>query len=175
MSTAIEIEGISPDKTLETCARLIIVAYFREMMSYKAGASEGADIEFVHNMRVASRRLRAAMDNFVTCFEEEPFKKHYKQVRTITRTMGAVRDLDVLIARFENYNRERNALSAAKENTARENTTRENTKGQRDIQGLIQHLQYEREIARKPMLKLFDELDNSDFETQFLTFFKASD
>lgn len=160
MSTAIEIKGISPDKTLETCARLIIVGYFREMMSHKAGASEGVDIEFVHNMRVASRRLRAAMDNFVPCFEEEPFKKHYKQVRTITRTMGAVRDLDVLIARFE---RERKALSAA----------RENTEGQRDIQGLIQHLQYERKIARKPMLKLFAELDNSDFETRFLTFFKA--
>lgn len=165
MSTAIEIKGISPDKTLETCARLIIVAYFREMMSYKAGASEGADIKFVHNMRVASRRLREAMDNFVTCFEEEPFKKHYKQVRTITRTMGAVRDLDVLIARFDSYNRELNALSAA----------RENTEGQRDIRGLIQHLQYERENARKPMLKLFAELDNSDFETRFLTFFKASD
>lgn len=157
MSTAIEIKGISPDKTLETCARLIIVAYFREMMSHKVGASEGVDIEFVHNMRVASRRLRAAMDNFVTCFEVEPFKKHYKQVRTITRTMGAVRDLDVLITHFK---RKFNTLSAAE---------------QRDIQGLIQHLQYERENARKPMLTLFDELDNSDFETQFLTFFKASD
>ncbi|MXV78887.1 CHAD domain-containing protein [Candidatus Poribacteria bacterium] len=165
MSTAIEIKGISPDKTLETCARLIIVGYFQEMMSHKAGAIEGIDIEFVHNMRVASRRLREAMDNFVTCFEEEPFKKHYKQVRTITRTMGAVRDLDVLIARFDSYNRELNVLSAA----------RENTEGHKDIRGLIQHLQYERENARKPMLKLFAELDNSDFETRFLTFFKASD
>lgn len=162
MSTAIEINGISPDKTLETCARLIIVGYFREMMSHKAGASEGVDIKFVHNMRVASRRLRAAMDNFVDCFEMKPFKRHYKQVRTITRTMGAVRDLDVLIARFA---KERNALSAASENT----------EGQRDIQGLIQHLQYEREKARKPMLTLFDELDNNDFETRFLTFFKISE
>lgn len=170
MSTAIEIKGIASDKTLETCARLIIVGYFQEMMSHKAGASKGVDIKFVHNMRVASRRLRAAMDNFAECFEEKPFKKHYKQVRTITRTMGAVRDLDVLIARFSDYNRELNALSAARENTARKNTKR-----QSDIQGLIQHLQYEREIARKPMLELFAELDNNDFTTQFLTFFKASE
>ena len=162
MSTAIEIKGVTSDKTLDVCARLIIVGYFREMMSHKAGASEGVDIKFVHNMRVASRRLRAAMDNFVDCFEAEPFKRYYRQVRTITRTMGKVRDLDVLIARFE---RERNALSAA----------RENTEGQRNIQGLIQHLQYERENARKPMLTLFAELDNSDFETQFLAFFKTSE
>lgn len=162
MSTAIEIKGVSPDKTLEICARLIIVGYFREMMSHKDGASEGVDIKFVHNMRVASRRLRAAMDNFVDCFEAKPFKRHYRQVRTITRTMGAVRDLDVLIARFE---RERNALS----------TAREYAEEQSSIQGLIQHLQYEREKARKPMLALFAELDNSDFETQFLTFFKTSE
>ncbi len=157
MSTAIEIKGVASDKTLEACARLIIVGYFREMMSHKAGASEGVDIKFVHNMRVTSRRLRAAMDNFADCFEKEPFRKHYKQVRTITRTMGAVRDLDVLIARFE---KELNTLSA---------------KEQRDIQGLIQHLRRERENVRKPMLTLFAELDNSDFETRFLTFFKISE
>lgn len=157
MSTAIEIEGIASDKTLENCARLIIVGYFHEMMSHKLGAIEGVDIEFVHDMRVASRRLRAAMDNFADCFEKEPFKIHYKQVRTITRTMGEVRDLDVLIARFE---KELNTLSAEE---------------QRDIQGLIQHLQRERENVRKPMLTLFAELDNIDFETQFLAFFKTSE
>ncbi len=155
MATAIEINGIAPDKTLETCARQIIVAYFREMMSHKAGAIDGTDIKFVHDMRVASRRLRAAMDNFAACFQKEPFKQHYKQIRTITRTMGAVRDLDVLIARFQ---RELQTLSGA---------------GQGDIQGLIEHLQQERAEARKPMLNLFSELDESDFKTQFLTFFET--
>ena len=157
MATAIEIKGIAPDKTLETCARQIIVSYFHEMMSHKAGAIDGADIKFVHDMRVASRRLRAAMDNFADCFEKEPFKKHYKQIRTTTRIMGAVRDLDVLIARFQN---ELQTLSEVE---------------QGDIQGLIEHLQQEREKSRKPMLTLFAELDKSNFETQFLTFFEANE
>lgn len=157
MSTAIEIKGIAPDKTLEVCARQIIVGYFHEMMSHKAGAIDGKDIKFVHDMRVASRRLRAAMDNFADCFQKEPFKKHYKQIRTITRTMGAVRDLDVLIARFQ---RELQILS-------------EIEKG--DIEGLIVHLQQERKEARKPMLTLFAELDESDFKIQFLTFFEANE
>ena len=155
MAIAIEIKGIAPDKTLEICARQIIVSYFHEMMSHKAGAIEGVDIEFVHDMRVASRRLRAAMDNFAACFEKEPFKKHYKQIRTITRTMGAVRDLDVLITRFQ---RELQTLPAVE---------------QGDIQGLVEHLQQERKKARKPMLNLFTELDASDFEIQFLAFFEA--
>ncbi len=157
MSTAIEIKDISPEKTLETCARQIIVAYFREMMSHKTGAIDGTDIKFVHDMRVASRRLRAAMDNFADCFQKEPFKKHYKQVRTITRTMGAVRDLDVLIARFQN---ELQTLSGAEQD---------------DIQRLIAQLQHEREEARKPMLNLFTELDASDIGTQFLTFFEVNE
>ncbi len=157
MSTAIKIKGIAPDITLEVCARQIIVGYFREMMSHKAGAIDGTDIKFVHDMRVASRRLRTTMDNFADCFQKEPFKKHYKQVRTITRTMGAVRDLDVLIARFQ---RELQTLSGAEQD---------------DIQRLIEQLQHEREDARKPMLNLFTELDKSDFGTQFLTFFEVNE
>lgn len=157
MSTAIKIKGITPDKTLEVCARQIIVSYFREMMSHKAGAIDGTDIKFVHDMRVASRRLRAAMDNFSDCFQKESFKKHYKQVRTITRTMGAVRDLDVLIARFQ---RELQTLSGVE---------------QGDVQGLIEELQHEREEARKPMLNLFSELDEGNFGTQFLTFFEVNE
>ena len=148
-----KIEGISPDETLESCVRQIIVRYFRQMMSYKEGAKDGTDIEFVHDMRVASRRLRAAMDNFADCFRERPFKKHYKKIKAITRTMGAVRDLDVLIARFQ---REVNTLSELE---------------QVDIRGLIERLQHEREVARKPMLTLFAELEESDFEKEFMEFF----
>ena len=153
MSTVLEIEKISPDNTLEACARQVIVSYFREMMSYKEGAEDGTDIEFVHEMRVTSRRLRAAMGNFADCFPEKPFKKYYKKIKAITRTMGAVRDLDVLIARFQ---RELVTLTEAE---------------QADIRGLIEHLQQEREDARKPMLMLFAELEATGFETEFLGFF----
>ena len=153
MTTALEIENISPDSTLEICARQVIVSYFQKMMSYKEGAKEGADIEFVHDMRVTSRRLRAAMDNFADCFPREPFKKHYKTIKAITRTMGAVRDLDVLIVRFEN---ELVNLTEVE---------------QADIRGLIGHLQWKRKEAREPMLMLFEELEDTGFETEFLEFF----
>ena len=148
-----KIEDISPDETLEVCARQIIVNYFHQMMSYREGAKDGSDIEFVHEMRVTSRRLRAAMDNFADCFPEKTFKKHYKKIKLITQTMGAVRDLDVLIARFE---KELGTLPEAE---------------QADIRKLIEHLQQERENARKPMLTLFAELEETGFEKQFLTFF----
>ena len=154
MVTVPKIERISPDETLEVCARQIIVNYFHQMMSYKEGAKDGTDIEFVHDMRVTSRRLRAAMDNFADCFPEKSFKKHYKKIKLITQTMGAVRDLDVLIARFE---KELGTLPESE---------------QRDLRKLIEHLQQEREEARKPMLTLFAKLEETGFERKFLTFFQ---
>ena len=153
MATESGIKGISPDETLEVCARQIIVNYFRQMMSYKEGAREGSDIEFVHEMRVTSRRLRAAMDNFIDCFPEKAFNKHYKKIKSITRTLGAVRDLDVLIARFEK------ALGTLSETE------------QMDIRSLIENLQHEREEARKPMLTLFAKLEETGFEAKFLKYF----
>jgi CHAD domain-containing protein len=153
MATQPKIKKVSPDETLETCARQIIVGYFCEMMSYKEGVKDGTDIEFVHEMRVTSRRLRAAMDNFADCFPEKAFKKHYKKVKAITRTMGTVRDLDVLIARFQ---RELGTLSEVE---------------QADIRGLIEHLQRQREEARKPMLTLFTKLEETGFEKKVLKFF----
>ncbi len=153
MGTEPKIKQISPDETLETCARQIIMGYFCQMMSYKEGAKDGTNIEFVHEMRVTSRRLRAAMDNFADCFPEKAFRKYYKRVKAITRTMGSVRDLDVLITRFQ---RELDTLSEVE---------------QMDIRGLIEHLQCQREEARKPMLMLFAKLEEINFETKFLKFF----
>ena len=144
-TTAPKIKNISPDETLEVCARQIIVNYFHQMMSYKEGVKAGSDIEFVHEMRVTSRRLRAAMDNFVDCFPEKAFNKYYKKVKSITRTLGAVRDLDVLIARFE---KELATLPEAE---------------QADIQRLIENLQQKREEARKPMLMLFAKFEEDRF------------
>lgn len=160
MSLSAKINTISPDETLETWAREIIVDYFQQMMSYKDGAKDGRDIEFVHDMRVTSRRLRAAMDNFADCFPQKSFQKHYKKVKAITRTMGAVRDLDVLIDRFQ---KTLGTLSEASEAE------------QADIQTLILHLQREREKARKPMLTLFTKLEETRFETKFLEFFVGAD
>ena len=155
MSAPIKIKNISPEKPLDECARRIIIGYFQEMMSHKKGVSDDTSIEFVHDMRVASRRLRAAMDNFAVCFEPEQFKRLYKQVKIMTQTMGTVRDLDVLIRRFQT---ELLSLPIAE---------------QKDIESLIEHLQERRKVERKPMIDLFKSLDESKFEDEFLNFFEV--
>ena len=53
------------------------------------------DAENVHRMRVASRRLRVGLEFFAVCFEAHELKQAQQQLRRLTRTLGAVRSLDV--------------------------------------------------------------------------------
>ena len=107
-------------------------------------------------MRVASRRLRAAMRNFADCFTpKKEFHRHLKRVERITSTLGGVRDLDVLIDRFQ-----KDVLTVPEE-------------AQIGVQNLISHLQKEREEERAPMFTMFEELDKSNFEQKFLKFFEV--
>ena len=64
-------------------------------------AIEGSDPEGVHDVRVASRRLRAAMDVAAGAFPNDWYRPLHKLAKQITRELGAVRDRDVLLASFE--------------------------------------------------------------------------
>jgi CHAD domain-containing protein len=75
----------------------VILTRWREMMSYRDGTLLGEDIEELHAMRVASRRLRSAMDAFAAAFPRRSFRPYLEQVKEITEVLGAARDLDVAI------------------------------------------------------------------------------
>ena len=155
MAKAWAVKDIAPEKSLEECARRIITTRLHEMMSFKAGVIDGTDIEYVHDMRVSSRRLRAALRNFADCFSpKEEFRSYLKRVEQITSTLGDVRDLDVLIDRFQKD------IQTVPEDA------------QIGIQNLMRHLQKEREARRAPMFTVFEELDRSNFEQKFLEFFE---
>ena len=60
-------------------------------------ALAGEDIEGVHDVRVASRRLRAAMDVAVECFPARWYAPLHRTAKEITGALGEVRDRDVMI------------------------------------------------------------------------------
>ena len=60
-------------------------------------AVAGDDAEGVHDVRVASRRLRAAMDISTGLFADDWYRPLHRLAKQITRELGAVRDRDVLI------------------------------------------------------------------------------
>jgi CHAD domain-containing protein len=62
------------------------------------GVKTAQDIEHIHRMRVASRRLRAALPLFSSCFPEKKYQLWMAEIQRITRALGEARDTDVQIA-----------------------------------------------------------------------------
>lgn len=79
--------------------RLLAAQYLRkqckQLMAQFPGVREATDIECIHHARVASRRLRAALGIFGECLPQKPLARWKKQVRRVTKGLGAARDLDV--------------------------------------------------------------------------------
>ncbi len=59
------------------------------------------DVEDVHKMRVASRRLRATLDAYQAIAKRKPFRKAYRQVKEAADLLGVARDADVMKLHLE--------------------------------------------------------------------------
>ena len=68
-----------------------------------SGVEKNEDTEYVHKMRVTSRRIRAAMPLFKECFPKKRFKKWLSEIKNVTQFLGAARDLDVQILFIKDY------------------------------------------------------------------------
>ena len=62
------------------------------------GVKTAQDIEHIHRMRVASRRLRAALPLFMSCIPERKYHQWLLEIQKMTRALGYARDTDVQIA-----------------------------------------------------------------------------
>jgi CHAD domain-containing protein len=67
------------------------------------GVRAAADIEYIHRMRVASRRLRSALEVASGVFPDEVWDACRKPLKNITRQLGEARDADVQIEFLEGY------------------------------------------------------------------------
>ncbi len=61
------------------------------------GTLDGTDIEYVHRMRVATRRLRSGFTCFKDCLPKKKSKLWRDEIRRITHALGDARDLDIQI------------------------------------------------------------------------------
>ncbi len=77
--------------------RVLIGQRWEELWKAIPRAAGGADTEGVHDARVASRRVRAAMDVAAPVFPPVWFEPLQRVAKEITTELGAVRDRDVLL------------------------------------------------------------------------------
>jgi CHAD domain-containing protein len=71
------------------------------------GVRVAEDIEYIHRMRVASRRIRAALPLFRTCFPKKQYGRWMAEIAGMTRVLGEARDCDVQIAFLVKYQKKK--------------------------------------------------------------------
>jgi len=94
-------KNMGPLTPLPQVARRLSVLCLEEVMNHLEGTIKGEDQEHLHQMRVASRRLRAALRVFAPCYPKT-INGAVERARNITQLLGAVRDLDVRVNHLEN-------------------------------------------------------------------------
>jgi CHAD domain-containing protein len=75
----------------------ILARNFANLLAEEPGARLALDPEYVHNMRVATRRMRAALRMFRKAFLKEDRARLNAELRWLAKALGAVRDADVYI------------------------------------------------------------------------------
>lgn len=68
-----------------------------EVFEHTEGVLDLGNIEPLHDMRVATRRLRAALEMFEACFPRKRFRRTLKKVKALADALGERRDRDVEI------------------------------------------------------------------------------
>jgi CHAD domain-containing protein len=81
----------------QAAARVVKVRS-KEVFAHSEGVLDLENVEAVHDMRVATRRLRAALEIFEPCFPHKRRRKALKKVKALADALGARRDADVEIA-----------------------------------------------------------------------------
>ncbi len=102
MAKAKEITGLDCAADALEWAATVLRVRFGEVIELRGAALEFSDIEGVHAMRVATRRLRSALRDFLPLLKKRPLRKVRKNLKRIADALGAVRDQDVAILALEN-------------------------------------------------------------------------
>jgi len=144
--------GIEPGDALAEAGRKVMGYHFGQMILHEDGTRLGEDIEELHDMRVATRRMRAAFEVFGDAFDRKPLKIHLKGLRATGRALGRVRDLDVFMEKAQHY---LDTLPQEQHN---------------GLEPLLNLWKEERHTDRAEMLEYLNSEDYATFKRKFLTF-----
>ncbi|HVX23004.1 MAG TPA: CHAD domain-containing protein [Acidimicrobiales bacterium] len=125
---------VSGRSTFGELAFAVVRRHLGVLLAKEPGTRLGEDIEELHDMRVATRRLRAALDLFVTALPVRVTALR-DELRWLAAVLGAVRDLDVQI---DTMDRTEEPAAAG------------------DLDHLRRLLEEERQAARTAMLEALD-------------------
>lgn len=152
--TRIELE---PNDKILDAGRKILTFHFIRMLQHEPGTRLGNDIESVHDMRVAIRRMRTATKILKPFFPKKLISPLRKGLKSTTKSLGDVRDLDVFKLNFDRYIDEQSSWRS----TA--------------FEPLYQRWNDQHELARKTMLEFLDSKSYRSYVGDFATLIGSFD
>src|SRR3954453_8388033 len=99
MAKARDVE-LDPFAPFGEAARAIIAVRGAEVFEHEHDVLDTSDIERVHDMRVATRRLRAALEVFSEALPRDGLKPGLRDVKGLADALGERRDPDVHLEEF---------------------------------------------------------------------------
>lgn len=142
--------GMQPQMLVVDACRLIWRAQLMQILLKEAGVRYSQEREYVHEMRVAIRRARAAAKLYGHFFARQTIRPYLAALRKTGRLLGHVRNLDVTIAK------------------ARRSATTE--EGKHAPRKLVRAWQAQRPIAHTTLVKWLDSDEYRDFLIDFHRF-----
>jgi len=122
------------------------------MLKHEAGSLSGEDMEDVHQMRVATRRMRSIFSLLDEHYKAKIIKPYTVQLKIIAGNLGAIRDLDVMIDNLQKFRKSR----PADDKTA--------------IDTIVQKLDKKRKKARKRFMTMVESKTYRRFVRDFTEF-----
>lgn len=86
---------LDPGMSVAQAFRAVVSSCVRQLQANEAGLLAGADPEYLHQARVALRRLRSAISVFQRAFPRSALQSVIDELRWLTGCLGPARDWDV--------------------------------------------------------------------------------
>jgi CHAD domain-containing protein len=103
LAKAREIEGLDPGDPYGEVAIRVVRVRAAEVVEQADGVLDLGDIERLHDMRVATRRLRAALEIFAPCFPKEQHRVALREVKDLADALGERRDRDISVEMLSGF------------------------------------------------------------------------
>jgi len=103
VAKAADIAGLDAEMPYAEAAARTIEVRTQEVFEHAEGVLDMQDIERVHDMRVATRRLRAVLEIYAPCFPKAEYRAVLGDVKALADALGARRDPDVQLAAIEAF------------------------------------------------------------------------
>jgi triphosphatase len=96
-------QRVQAGDTMHTAVRRVVARHLQRLRLHDPGTRIGEDPEALHDMRVATRRLRAAVRVFAAGIPPTLQSRMSRELRWLGDLLGSVRDLDVQLAKLDMF------------------------------------------------------------------------